>query len=255
MKRHSPTRRAQVVVALLCLAALIAACAGQSPTPSLTDEGQAGIETEPAAADQSPVSESASPLPAEQSPLPADTPAMSDKPAPDPTSTGADAQQGLDLPNIGDDSPLPIFVEMVQAPLSPDLSPRMPPADSNPSGVYLFNPGDRTLILPLSFQVLPTTEVLVGLSSASVPGKPYFASDLFQIPCADPVPIHVMAIDTDTGVLTLAYAGQTFELDPGRSKSFKQGGGEEPAILLLTTITNYGRLERVGPLLPDPGSP
>jgi hypothetical protein len=163
----------------------------------------------------------------------------------------------LPLPreNAPGESQLPIFVEMVQEPLSPDSSSRMPPEDANPVGVYVFNPGDRSLLVAPAIQILPTTEVLVGLSGATVPGKPYIPSDLFQVPSAQPSPLRVIAVDADSGTVTLSYADQTFELEPGQSKSFKEGGEEESAILQMTTITNHGRLEAIDSLPPDSGSP
>ena len=45
-----------------------------------------------------------------------------------------------------------------------------PPASTS------FDPGDRSLLVAPAIQVLPTTEVLVGLSGATVPGRPYVAS-------------------------------------------------------------------------------
>jgi len=165
------------------------------------------------------------------------------------------ADQPLPPPGAPGDSRLPIFVEIVQAPLSPDQSSRMPPADANPTGVYLFDPGDRSLLVAPAIQILPTTEVLVGLTGASVPGRPYIASDLFQIPSAQSAPLRVIAHDADTGTLTLAYADQTFELSPGESLSFKQKGEGELAPIYLTTITNNGPLTAIGLLPPDPGSP
>jgi hypothetical protein len=163
----------------------------------------------------------------------------------------------LPLPreNAPGESQLPIFVEMVQEPLSPDSSSRMPPEDANPVGVYVFNPGDRSLLVAPAIQILPTTEVLVGLSGATVPGKPYILSDLFQVPSAQTSPLRVIAVDADSGTVTLSYADQTFELEPGQSKSFKEGGEEESAILQMTTITNHGRLEAIDSLPPDSGSP
>jgi hypothetical protein len=106
-------------------------------------------------------------------------------------------------------------------------------------------------------QILPTAEILVGLTSATSPGRPYVASDLFQIPAAEPAepaPLRMVAVDAASGTLTLAYAGQTFELAPGQSRSFKQSGEGELAILEMTTITNHGHLATIGPLPPDPGS-
>ena len=165
------------------------------------------------------------------------------------------ADLALPHPDAPGDSQLPIFVEIVQAPLSPELSAQMPPADANPTGVYVFDPGDRSLLVAPTIQILPATQVLVGLSGATVPGRPYVASDLFQIPSAQPAPLRVIAQDADTGTLTLAYADQTFELAPGESRSFKQKGEGELAPLYLTTVTNNGRLTAIGLLPPDPGSP
>jgi hypothetical protein len=165
------------------------------------------------------------------------------------------ADLALPHPDTPGDSQLPIYVEMVQAPLSPETSAGMPPEDANPTGVYVFDPGDRSLLVATTIQILPTTEVLVGLSSATVPGRPYVASDLFQIPSARQAPLRVLAVDADTGTLTLAYAGQTFELSPSESRSFKQTGEGELAPLDFTTITNLGRPAAIGALPPDPGSP
>jgi hypothetical protein len=144
---------------------------------------------------------------------------------------------------------------MVVAPLSPDFSPQMPPADTSPNGVYIFVPAVRTLFVSADIQVLPSTELLVGLTSSTVPGKPYVASGLYQLPSAELVTIRVTAIDADTGTVTLGYADQTFELDPGQSESFKQGTEEEPTLLQMITFTNYGHLEAIELLSADPGSP
>lgn len=188
--------------------------------------------------------------------LPADT-AAPESPTPDaqPTDPGALQAVTLSLPEAPVDGQLPIFVEMVQAPLSPEPSSRMPPADGTPTGVYAFNPSDWSLLIAPTIQVLPTTEVLVGLSSATSPNRPYVAGALFQIPSTEQAPLRVIAIDADSGTLTLAYADQAFELEPGQSRSFKQGGEGELALVNLTTITSHGRLASIDSLPPDPGSP
>jgi hypothetical protein len=151
------------------------------------------------------------------------------------------------------DDRLPAFVEMVQAPLLSDSPQRMPPEDFNPSGVYAYDVTNRLLLIQPAVQLLPTTEVLVGLASAQVPNRPYVPSSLFLIPSAQE-PLQVVAIDSD-GTLTLSYAGQTFELRPGESRSFKQQTTDELAAIEMTTITNYGRLAGIGTLPADPGSP
>jgi hypothetical protein len=152
------------------------------------------------------------------------------------------------------DSRPPIFVEMVQAPLVPDSPARMPPADFGPTGVFSYDPSNRLLLVQPSVQILPTTEVLVGLTTAAVPNRPYLPSELFQIPSSQMAPLSVIAIDADSGTLTLAYAGQAFKLRPGQSQSFKQKGEGELAVVQVTTITNHGRLADIGLLPADPGS-
>lgn len=164
----------------------------------------------------------------------------------------AELPQALSEPPTA--SRLPIFVEMVQEPLSPDLSRSMPPADAAPTGLYSYEPTSRLLLVQPSVQILPTTEVLVGLTSAEVPNRPYLPSELFQIPSPEASPLGMIAVDADGETLTLAFAGQTFELRPGESRSFKQQGEGELAVVKVTTITNYGRLAAIDLLSADPGS-
>jgi hypothetical protein len=159
---------------------------------------------------------------------------------------------GLDAPG---GSQLSIFVEIVQTPLSPDPPSRMPPKDTSPIGVFAFDPAGRLLLVQPSVEILPTTQVLVGLTTAGVPGRPYFASELFQLPSQQTTPLSLIAIDADSGTLTLAYAGQFFELSPGESRSFKQKAEGDLSPLDLTTITNHGPLAAIGLLPPDPAGP
>ena len=60
----------------------------------------------------------------------------------------------------------------------------------------------------------------------------------------------MIAIDTEIGTLTLAYGDQTFELLPGQSRSFKQIGDQ--AAILITIVTNSGRLAAIEPLSGGP---
>jgi len=261
------TSRFLSIIAVVCLLSLLSACARPTTTPeeppAQTGMGQA--EFTPTTLPAGPTEGLASPAP--ETSIAADTTGPTEiavegtatvQPAlPGPEDAGPTesvAQAPLDL--SGDGGP-PIFVEMVRAPLSPDLSPQMPPADTSPGGVYVYNPVDRSLLVAPEIQILPTTGVLVGLTSATTPGRPYVASDLFQIPPAgpaEPAPLGVVAVDAASGSVTLAYAGQTFELAPGQSRSFKQSGEGELALLEMTTITNYGYLATIGLLPPDPGS-
>ncbi len=71
---------------LLCVAALLAACGGESATPVPTDGGQTGTEAEPAAPTALPTgSEFVSPLQPELSPLPTPTEAHEAEPDEPPT--------------------------------------------------------------------------------------------------------------------------------------------------------------------------
>ncbi len=151
-------------------------------------------------------------------------------------------------------SRLPIFVEMVQSSLLPASPAQMPPADAGPTGVFAFDPSNRLLLVQPSVQILSTTEVLVGLTTAQMPNRPYVHSELFQIPSSQATPLSVIAIDADSGTLTLAYADQTFELRPGQSRTFKQKGAGELAAIEITTIINHGRPTAIGVLPVDPGS-
>jgi len=255
------------ILAVVCLVSLLSACAQPTATPAELPE-QTGI----AQAGSTPTTQPAGPTEGLPSPVPeASIPAEPPGPTkiavegtatgqptlPSPDDTGPTEPVTQATLDLSGDSRLPIFVEMIQAPLSPDLSPQMPPADTSPSGVYVYNPAERSLLVTPEMQILPTTEILVGLTSATTPGRPYVASDLFQIPAAEsaePAPLRVVAVDAASGTITLAYADQTFELAPGQSRSFKQSGEGELAILEMTTITNYGHLAAIGPLPPDPGT-
>jgi len=151
----------------------------------------------------------------------------------------------LDAPG---DSQMPIFVEIVQAPLWPDSSAPMPPADDSPIGAFAFDPTSRLLLVQPSVQILSTTEVLVGLTEA-LPGMPHVSCELFQIPSAQAAPLTVITIDADTATLTVAYGDHTFEIRPGQSLSFKEKREGEPVATEVTTIINHGRLAAIG-LLP-----
>jgi hypothetical protein len=150
---------------------------------------------------------------------------------------------------------LPIFVEMVRSPLLPPAAAPMPPADEWPVGAFVFDQSNRLLLVQPSAQILSTTEVLVGLTTAQVPGRPSLSRDLYQIPSSEPAPLDVLAIDAGTGTLTLGYADQIFELGLDESRSFKQKGEGELAVIEITTIINHGLLAGIGELPMDPASP
>jgi hypothetical protein len=147
-----------------------------------------------------------------------------------------------------DTSRLPIFVEMVQSSESTDSPVRMPPADQGRVGVYVFDSVNRGLLVQHTVQMLPATEVLVGLATAGMPSRPHIPSALYQLPSSPDAPLSVIGIDADSGALTLEYADQIFELCPGDSRAFKEKGAQELGAVEITTITNHGRLAAIGVL-------
>jgi hypothetical protein len=254
----------------LFLGGLLVACAGQTPV-----EGDASTPESIASATAVVAEVTSQDMLGESQTLSAPTPVppivgeseieATPLPAASPTPLEAGAEETADsstMPATNQPptpveslagSQLPVFVEMVQAPLLSASPERMPPEDFNPSGVYTYDAANRLLLIQPAVEVLPTTEVLVGLASAQVPNRPYLPSALFQIPSAQ-APLRAVAIEPD-GTLTLSYADQTFELRPGESRSFKQQTPGELAAIEMTTITNYGRLAGTGTLPADPGSP
>lgn len=143
---------------------------------------------------------------------------------------------------------LPIFVEVIQTYLLSGSTLETPLTDVPPNGVFAFNPnGQILLLLRPSITIFPETKVLIGQTTViQSPNQTLVRGELFQVPLSDTGLIKVIAVDAETGALTLAYGDQTFELHPGQSRSFKQTGDQ--AATEITIVTNAGRLASIEPL-------
>jgi len=140
---------------------------------------------------------------------------------------------------------LPIFVQVVQVLLPPGSSLGAQGTDPAPNSVFAYNPADRTLFLRPSIDVHPETQVLIGqTTSIGEPGQTPTRGELFQVPANEASPLEIIAIDAETGGLTLAYAGQVFELLPGQSRSLKQAAGQATEV---TSVTHMGRPASIEP--------
>lgn len=242
--------------AIVGLGLLLSACAG---SPSVTDErpATAGVQgTSPVEVRTTPAADSPT--------LPVTVPAAATSPVratrtPEETATLQPIIPTPQEPALTPDVPagdrLPVFVEMAQSALLPDSPAQMPPPDGCPAGAFAYDPGNRLLLVPPSVQILPTTGVLVGLTPAHSPTRPCVSGELIQLPSSPAAPFSLIAVDAATGTLTLAYAGQTFDLRSGESRSFKQKGIGEPSVVEITTLTNHGPLAAIGLLPADPAGP
>jgi len=140
---------------------------------------------------------------------------------------------------------LPIFVQMVQVVLPPGSFLDVPLADLASNVVFAYHPADRTLLLRPSIEVSPQATVLIGQTTRIGPADTSSTmGELFQIPLAEASPVTVNAVDGDTGALTLTYAGETVDLEPGASRTFKEKAGQA---VKVTILVNTGRLASIEP--------
>ncbi len=150
------------------------------------------------------------------------------------------------------DQGLPLYVQVVQTFLMPGASPTVTSGDPPPNNVFAYDSTSRTLLLRPSVSLSPEAQVLVGwttviqgTSSRQVHGE------LHQVPPGDAGPVELLTVDTETGAVTFAYAGQTFQLYPGESRSLKRAAGQATEI---TIVANTGRVASIEPHLYGPGT-
>jgi hypothetical protein len=148
---------------------------------------------------------------------------------------------------------LPVFIEMRQAVLlgsgdSPDVA-----VAGQPNSVFAYIASSRTLLLRSAITVAPTTEVVIGLTQViQGPTGELVMGRLFQVPASGTPPLAVVDlavadIERATGRLRLHYSGETLELSPGQSRTFKRTLADQGSVE-ITTITNRGRLAAIGSL-------
>jgi hypothetical protein len=152
-------------------------------------------------------------------------------------------------PDPAGDGSLPLFVEMIVVSLPLGASSQDALDDLPPNGVYVFDEGSHTLRVRPSIDISPQTQVLVGQTTVlRMRDQSHASGALFQVPPSRTGPLEVIALDADTGTLTLEYGAQVFDLPPGSSRSFKQAGSE--GAIEITVIAHRGQLAAIEPL-PD----
>lgn len=165
-------------------------------------------------------------------------------PIPNPTSLPSP-------PKPADDTTLPIYVQIVQTILMPGAALKETSSDLPWNNVFVFDPTGRTLFLRPDVSLSLDAQVVVGLTTViQEANQNQVRGELYQIPPNDTGPLKLVAIGTEGEALTVNYASQTFELQPGASRSFKQPVGNA---VQITVVTHHGRLTSVEPLASIPG--
>lgn len=140
---------------------------------------------------------------------------------------------------------MPVFLEVTQTTIMGEDSIQSPVIDVGPA-IYFYNPDSELLMLHSTISLESTTELLVGMNIIlQTPGQVYDKKEIAQYPSAQPALIQISALDLGTGILSLTYAGETFSLSPGESRSFKQVGRESNSSTIVTIVANHGSLSDV----------
>jgi hypothetical protein len=97
-----------------------------------------------------------------------------------------------------------------------------------------------------------STELIIGVSDIlQTPNQVYDKKAIIQFPSAQPATLEISTFDVETGMLNLTFAGETFKLSLGESRSFKQVGKDANPSTIITIITNYGQLAGIQPASPE----
>jgi hypothetical protein len=120
--------------------------------------------------------------------------------------------------------------------------------------VYIYQKDNQVLYLQSTIEVDAGTQLLIGQNDIlQTPDMTYERKVILQYPTQQFTLIQVAGYEPNTGTMTLNYGGVIFSLSPGDSWTDKQvAEGGTPT--LITTVTNYGRLNGIETLTTD-GSP
>ncbi|MEJ2487361.1 MAG: hypothetical protein P8Y68_16675 [Anaerolineales bacterium] len=167
-----------------------------------------------------------------------------------PTKESSDSNEAITLTEGNE---MPIFLEITQTTILSTGSSQVPNIGVGPA-VYIYQSDNRVLYLQSSIEVDPGTQLLIGQNDIlQTPDMTYERKGILQYPTETFTLMQVAGYEPDTGTLTLVYGGETFSLSPGESWTDKQvAEGGTPT--LITTVTNYGRLNGIETLTTD-GSP
>ena len=175
-----------------------------------------------------------------------------------PIPTQADTFQSAPETPIADEiatsskgNQMPVFLEMAQTTILGADSTQGPVLAVGPA-VYSYNPDGKLLMLHSTITLDPSTKLIIGVSEIlQTPNQVYDKKAIIQFPSAQPATLEISAFDVETGVLNIAYAGETFNLSPGESHSFKQVSKDANPSTIITIITNYGQLAGIQPVSPE----
>lgn len=175
-----------------------------------------------------------------------------------PIPTQADTfQSAPETPNAGETETsskgdqMPVFLEMTQTTILSADSTQGPVLAVGPA-VYNYNSDSKLLMLGSTITLDSSTELIIGVSDIlQTPNQVYDKKAIIQFPSAQPATFEISAFDIETGVLNLTYAGDTFNLSPGESRSFKQVGKDANPSTIITIITNYGQLAGIQSVSPE----
>ena len=143
---------------------------------------------------------------------------------------------------------MPNFLEITRTSIIGENSGQIPVIGVGPT-IYFYSPDSKVLMLHQTLTLESATGLLIGLNTIlQTPGEVYEKREIFQFPSAQPALIQIVAFDAGTGFLKLVYAGNTFDLTPGESRSFKQVGGNSTVI---TIFSNHGSLADIQPISSD----
>ena len=137
---------------------------------------------------------------------------------------------------------MPIFLEVTQTTIMSGNSAQSPVIGVGPT-IYFYNQDSGVLILHSTITIESTTELLIGVNTVlQTPGQVYEKREIVQFPFAQPALIQISAFDAKTGILKLVYTGETFNLSPGESRTFKQVGSDSNASTVITVVSYHGLL-------------
>ena len=156
-----------------------------------------------------------------------------------------------DAESIWKGDQMPTFLEVIQTTLMGEDSAQSPTIGVGPA-VYFYTPDSKVLMLHSTITLAPTTELLIGVNAIlQTPGQVYEKKSIIQYPSAKLDLIQISAFDNETGMINLVYEGESFDLYPGESRTFKQVGSGSNTPTVITQVLNHGLLAEIQPTSPD----
>ena len=238
-------KQMKITLYFIILSMLLLGCTPRLTTPS-GDLNQPEPLLLPTTADSKPTP------PQPTSPAEADLPPTTDEtPSADLPAAQAETIQSPSAPR--EEGQMPIFLEVTQTTILKLDSGQAFTTGVGPAG-FIYEPESNLLLLQPTFELLSTTQVLVGENSVlETPSQVFENQAIFQFPPGGSSLVQISGVDLSTARLTVSFEGQTFDLAPGESRTFKQAG-EASMLTVITSLVNHGQLSEIQWTLSDGSS-